>query len=101
MIPIEWTAPAVSDLQNVVNYISQDSAIYADAMAERIISSCETIASFPQSGRIVPEVSNPKIREIIVGPYRIMYRVKRNVLQILAIIHSARDVKRMNPKPWR
>jgi len=92
---------AVSDLQNIVDYIAQDSKIYADAMAERIVASCETVASFPHRGRAVPEVGDLKIREIIVNPYRIIYRVRRNLVQVLAVIHGSRNFGRMKPKPWR
>ena len=101
MIQIEWTDPAVSDLQNIVDYIARDSALYADAMAEQIITACETMAAFPQRGRVVPEVGNPKIREIIIDPYRIIYRTKRSHLEILAVIHGARDIDGIKPKPWK
>lgn len=101
MIRIEWTDPAVADLQTIVTYIARDSVVYADTMAEQIISSCETMAAFPQRGRVVAEAGNPKIREIIVEPYRVIYRIKRSHLEILAVIHGARDVWGMKRKPWK
>lgn len=101
MIQVQWTDPAVSDLRNIVDYIARDSALYAEAMIERIITACLAMAAFPQRGRIVPEVSNSKIREIIINPYRVIYRIKRNHLEILAVIHGAQNIGGMNPKLWK
>lgn len=101
MILLEWTLPAVSDLQNIVNYIARDSEIYAETIAEQIIFACEKLMLFPLGGRIVPEVRHPNVREIFVSPYRILYRVRKNRLQILGVIHGARDMNKIKPKPWR
>ncbi len=100
MTRLEWTDPAVEDLQGVVDYISRDSPFYAVAVAEQIVLAVERLASFPRSGRIVPEANDPRIREIIIQSYRVVYRVKQRKVQILAVIHSARDLARMTPKPW-
>lgn len=89
---VEWTAPAVEDLQEIRDYIARDSALYADAAAERIILACEALAAFPKRGRMVPEVCDPQLREIVVQAYRVIYRIKRNRLQILAVIHGAREL---------
>jgi toxin ParE1/3/4 len=66
MTRVEWTEPAVSDLENIQNYIARDSAEYADAVVERLILSVGRLASFPESGRLVPEAFDPKIRELLV-----------------------------------
>lgn len=95
-----WTDPAVEDLQGIVDYIARDSSFYADAVAERIVLAVERLVSFPRSGRIVPEADDPRIREIIVQSYRVMYWVKQRKVQILAVLHSARDLAAMTPKPW-
>lgn len=100
MIRIEWTEPAVSDLDNIHDYIARDSAEYADAFAERLIMSAERLRSFPTSGRVVPEAKDRHVREILVESYRIIYRVKTGMVQILTVVHGARDLTRMTPKPW-
>jgi len=97
---LEWTDPAVEDLQDIVDYIARDSSFYADVVAERIVLAVERLASFPRSGRIVPEADDPRIREVIVQSYRVMYRVKQRMVQVLAVLHSARDLAAMTPKPW-
>jgi len=48
------------------------------------------LEDFPQSGRIVPEKNDPQIREIILGNYRIVYRVRGTIVELLTIHYSAR-----------
>ena len=47
------------------------------------------IATFPRSGRMVPEYEAPDIREVIERPYRIIYRIKTDQIDILAVVHGA------------
>lgn len=100
MTRLEWTDPAVADLENIHDYIARGSADYADAVIERLILSVERLRSFPQSGRHVPEASDLKVRELIVSGYRVIYRLRKNIVQIVAVVHSARDLAGMKPKPW-
>lgn len=100
MTRLEWTEPAVSDLDNIHAYIARDSAEYADAFVERLILSAERLESFPASGRVVSEAKDQRVREVIVENYRIIYRLKKGMIQILAVIHGARNLASMKPKPW-
>jgi addiction module RelE/StbE family toxin len=100
MTCLEWTEPAVADLENIQDYIARDSAEYADAVVERLMLSVEQLQSFPASGRVVPEAKDRRVRELLVESYRVIYRVKKGAVQILTIVHGARDLARMKPKPW-
>lgn len=100
MTRLEWTDPAIADLENIQDYLAKDSDEYADAVVERLILSVERLESFPESGRLVPEASDLKVRELIVSGYRIIYRLRPGRAQILAVIHGARDLAGMKPKPW-
>ena len=53
-----------------------------------ILAAVERPTVFPHSGRIVPEVNHPAIREILLGSYRIVYRVKDEVVEILTVYHG-------------
>ena len=99
MTHVEWTEPAVTDLKNIQNYIAKDSAEYADAIVERLILSVDQLEAFPESGRRVPESADPKVRELLVESYRIIYRWRKNAMQILAVVHSARHLTQMKPNP--
>ena len=97
---IEWTQPAVSDMEMIRDYIAKDSKLYALRFVERVFEALEKASVFPNSGRIVPEAEDNNIREILFYSYRIMYRVKVEKILVLTIIHGARDVGGIEPKPW-
>jgi len=97
---IEWTEPAAADLENIRDYIAKDSRFYALRFVERVFEILEKLIVFPNSGRVVPEAEDDSIREILFYSYRIMYRVRGERIVILAIIHGARDVGMIEPRPW-
>ncbi len=100
MTRLEWTDPALADLENIQHFLGKDSPDYAHAVVERLVLSVDRLESFPKSGRAVPEASDIRIRELIVSNYRIIYRLRRDFAQVLAVIHSARNLEGMRPKPW-
>ena len=59
-------------------------------MVERLTERSQQIVAFPLSGRMVPEYEAPDVREIIERPYRIIYRIKPDQIDILAVVHGAR-----------
>jgi len=86
---VHWTETAIKHLTALYQYIAQDSPLYAQRVADKIIRRSEQIAVFPQSGRQVPEYNAPDIREIIEPPYRLIYRIKAEQIDMLAVIHGA------------
>lgn len=89
---IVWSHTALDDLRNIVEFIAQDSPDRAKNFGIRIISEIESILTFPNAGRAVPEYRSPKIREIVVRPYRIVYRINETDahVEIARIWHAAR-----------
>jgi len=87
---IRWTEQAVDDLEAIVNYISTGSDHYARLLVTDVFAAIERAALFPNAGRIVPEANNPEFREILLGSYRIIYRIKYEAIVIYSIYHSAR-----------
>ena len=65
-------------------------------MTKKVFEVIERLESFPESGRIVPELNRKKIREIILGNYRIIYRIKKDIVEILTVYHSARLLETEN-----
>jgi toxin ParE1/3/4 len=90
MVKVIWTERALNDLEDIGNYISQDSPKYARRTLEKIISVSSLIETNPFMGRIVPEVNDKSIREFIKGNYRIIYQIRKNATFILTVFHSAR-----------
>ena len=82
---------AESDLAALHAFIAADSPHYAFVVVRRLLHSVDRLRDFPQAGRIVPEYSDATIREIILRPYRIVYRVVTDdELHVLTIHHGSR-----------
>jgi len=62
----------------------------AAAFADRVLRATDQLASYPLSGRTVPELGNANIREIIVGSYRVIYRIRHDDVHLLTVHHGAR-----------
>jgi len=86
---IRWAPRAASNLEQICEYISQDSESYARIFARKVLLIVEDIAFFPKAGRVVPEYNDPNLRERIYGNYRIVYRLKHDIVEITAICHGA------------
>ncbi len=87
---VHWTDNALSHLLDIYEYISQNSLFYAQRMVDRLTKRSAQIADFPMSGRTVPEYYTKDIRELIEKPYRIIYRIKPDQIDVLAVVHGAR-----------
>ncbi|HEY2295045.1 MAG TPA: type II toxin-antitoxin system RelE/ParE family toxin [Thermoanaerobaculia bacterium] len=98
---IEWTDPAIADLSAIRDYIARDSEHYAVQFIGKIIDAVEKLEDFPEMGRRVPESHEGEgIREILFQSYRIIYRLRSERVQIITVLHGARDLAHMTQKPW-
>ena len=91
-----WARTAVNDLENIIDYIAQNSPLTAQKLFEQIKNKIETLSYSPQRGRYIPELQEQSIltyRELIISPWRVMYRISENNVYILAIIDSRRNVE--------
>ena len=87
---VQWTENAVGHLCSIYEYIATNSTTYGKRMVDRITRRSEQIAEQPFSRRKVPEYDADDIRELIENPYRIIYRIKQNQIDIIAVIHGAK-----------
>ena len=95
-VKVIWTKPALNDLDEIISYIAYNSIDNAIKQYERIRETAKEITAFPKQGRIIPELKNEniiKFREIIVNPWRIMYRIDDDRILILAIIDGRRNIE--------
>jgi toxin ParE1/3/4 len=98
---IEWTDPAIADLAAIRDYIARDSEHYAVQFIGRLIGAVDKLGSFPEMGRRVPEAHDAEdLREILFQSYRVLYRYRSERVQIITVLHGARDLAQMMPKPW-
>lgn len=84
---------AVKDLEAIVRYIALDNPEIARELGQRLLDKTQELAKFPFKGQKVLEFNDPTIRQIILKPYRIVYRVEEESKQVSVIRfwHSARD----------
>jgi toxin ParE1/3/4 len=94
MARLNWTLESRHDLKNIFDYISMDSKYYASIQIRRIKEKAALLKESPRLGRIVPEIQEENIRELIFGNYRIIYRIVNiDRIDILTIYHSARILR--------
>lgn len=89
-----WTNEAGLDLEEIIEYISQDKITSAISLYKTIKSKCLLLKNNPDKYRIVPELFDLGItnfREIVHSPYRIIYRITLQEVHIIAVVDSRRD----------
>ncbi|MDP2277680.1 MAG: type II toxin-antitoxin system RelE/ParE family toxin, partial [Nitrospirota bacterium] len=86
----KWTPQSLDDVESITNFIARDSPCYAGIFTVKVFEAVERLELFSESGRIVPELNRKEIREVIMGNYRIIYRIKEEIVEILTVYHSAR-----------
>ena len=90
MVKLIWSPRAIKDLEGICEYIGKDSEYYAKFFAQKIVAMIEKIPEFPEIGRIVPEYNQSNLRERILRNYRIVYRLKPELVEIVTIFHGAK-----------
>jgi plasmid stabilization system protein ParE len=88
---VKWTIPAKLDLKSIHDYIARDSKYYAKKVSQDIIEKTEILNNFPEIGRIVPEIDDTNIRELLIYSYRLIYEVLPTDILILTVIHGRRN----------
>lgn len=89
---VVWSLTATADLESIVEYIFRDSEFYAATVARELLSAARSLSTFSERGRVVPEYEDPAIREIVVRRYRLIYRVGSDGVEVLRVIHGARQM---------
>ncbi|MBL7180935.1 MAG: type II toxin-antitoxin system RelE/ParE family toxin [Desulfobacterales bacterium] len=85
---IIWSPLAVERAAEIAEHISRDNPTAAERWIDTVFSKVEQLKSFPESGRIVPEINSKDFRELIYGNYRIIYRAEKTQASILTIRHG-------------
>ena len=94
MAQIVWTAPALSDLEAIADYIALDNPEAAQKLVRRVFDHVEQLEAHPDSGSKPPELKGWAYRQIIEPPCRVFYRHERSVVYILHVIRSEQRLRR-------
>jgi plasmid stabilization system protein ParE len=92
VLPLRWTERAVAHLESIVDYISLTSPIYAESMIGRIEQRLHLARANPQLGKTAVEADDLHVRELVVPPYRVFYRVRPDCVEVLAVVHARQDL---------
>ena len=93
---VEWAAIARHDLKQIIDYIAIDSPDNASRILQKIKQKVYALYTMPDRGRIVPELKEQGIhtyRELIVTPWRVIYRISDTTVFVLSVIDSRRNVE--------
>ena len=90
MVEIEWSTTAQNDLNDIIDYIAQDSLEFALSFYDQVKEKLENLTEFPNMGRKVPELDDPNIRELIFRNYCLIYRIMGDKIQIVRVFHGSR-----------
>ena len=94
MAQVIWTEPALSDLNEIAEYIALDNLDAASHLVQEVFSTVDRLESHPKSGRRPPELERRSIyREVIVGPCRVFYRIENDNVYILYVMRGERELR--------
>jgi toxin ParE1/3/4 len=88
-VKVVWSNRALRSLADIHNHILTESEEAANRTVDGILKRGDQLAGFPRLGRIVDRYKPPGIRELVEAPYRIVYRVRRDTVEIIDVFHSA------------
>jgi addiction module RelE/StbE family toxin len=91
---IVWTKESLNRLIEIETFIAEDNPEKASEFIAFLMGKTELISDNPKIGRMVPEFSNPTIRELIVKNYRIVYRIRISTIEILTVFEGHRLIRR-------
>jgi toxin ParE1/3/4 len=91
VLPLRITPLASSDLIEIWSYVAEDSVANADAFIDKLYETIQSLAGNPGSGRHREELA-PGIQSFPFGRYIIFYRVIPNAIEIVRVLHGARDI---------
>lgn len=94
MAEVIWTAPALDELNEVVEYIALSNIAAAKKLTQKIFDKISRLESHPESGKKPVELSNLNYREININPCRIFYKIDAEKVYILHVMRQERDLRR-------
>jgi len=97
---IAWSEPALGDLAAIHAALARDSEPYASRVVDRLMGAVEPARPVPRLGRVVQEIGDERIRELLFQTFRIIYQAESQRIVILAVVHGGRAAERREPRRW-
>jgi len=93
MAELIWTEPALSDLNEIAEYIALENPPAARVLVKRVFLAIERLERHPASGKVPSELEGNRYREVICGPCRVFYRHSEEQVIILYVMRSERELR--------
>src|SRR5262245_35441321 len=93
---VMWTESASADPEDIIRFIAKDSLVNARKVYKRLHQRAASLRTFPGRGHIVPELLEVQITdyvELAVQPYRIIYRIQKPDVFVVAVLDARRDLR--------
>ncbi|PMN87507.1 type II toxin-antitoxin system RelE/ParE family toxin [Enterovibrio norvegicus] len=94
MAQVVWTDSALSDLNDIAEYIALDNLPAAKLVVQSVFDKVERLETFPESGRVPPELPHLNYREVVVSPCRIFYKQEADTVFILYVMREERELRK-------
>ncbi len=93
MAVVRWSSQARKDLESISDYYRKAAPKFAVRFEEQVFEATQRLEMFPRLGRMIPEIEDKQLREVIYRQYRIMYHVDESDEEVLivTILHSSRQ----------
>jgi toxin ParE1/3/4 len=98
MAQVIWSEQSIEDIDNIAEFITQDSYKYAQIQVETFFESASILSKNPKVGRKIPETNDESIRELIIGTYRLIYKISSNEEILILTVHHSKRLLKNNPR---
>jgi toxin ParE1/3/4 len=90
---VVWTARASADLEAIGDYLAQSAPGYAEVVVRRVLAAVGRLEAFPASGRVVPEIGEEELREVVLRSYRVVYFYDEegDRVEVLTVFHASQQ----------
>lgn len=98
MATLKWRPQALNDLESIEEYYDDIAPDYASLLVQEILEQADQLKTFPRMGRMVPEIGDEDIHELLYRDYRIIYIVDTDDEQVdvLTVVHSSQHLGSLN-----
>ena len=85
-----WSGESLDDIDAIAQFIARDSQHHAQSVVDGLFDLAETISAHPLAGRVVPELGDAQVRERFLYSYRVIYEIRDERIEVLAVLHGRR-----------
>lgn len=93
-LPVRWAKSASLDLIEIVEFVKRDRPEAARKLGSSFLTEASRLRRNPRQGRVVPELLEkgiPDYRQMIVSAYRLIYTIRTEFIDMVAVVDSRRD----------